>query len=146
MTGDGTGLPPESPIPQAVLAPQSAALASAGSTPAKTGATMARSMARTMRDIDSPSPRSGGRSPRAIRYPTRQALADAVVGLRDARVAIDGASDHGVSEAIYLRDPDGNGLELYWDRPKDAWPRDDEGRIAMFTAPLDVPDLLAELA
>jgi catechol 2,3-dioxygenase len=82
----------------------------------------------------------------AIRYPTRQALADAVVRLRDARVAIDGASDHGVSEAIYLRDPDGNGLELYWDRPKDAWPRDDKGRIAMFTAPLDVPDLLAELA
>jgi catechol 2,3-dioxygenase len=81
----------------------------------------------------------------AIRYPTRRSLAEAVTRLRDARVAIDGASDHGVSEAIYLRDPDENGIELYWDRPKDAWPRDDGGAVAMFTAPLDVADLLSEL-
>jgi catechol 2,3-dioxygenase len=82
----------------------------------------------------------------AIRYPTRKALADAVARLRDAGVAIDGASDHGVSEAIYLRDPDENGIELYWDRPKESWPRDEEGRMTMFTAPLDMPDLLSELA
>jgi catechol 2,3-dioxygenase len=61
-------------------------------------------------------------------------------------VAIDGASDHGVSEAIYLRDPDENGIELYWDRPKESWPRDEEGRMTMFTAPLDMPDLLSELS
>jgi catechol 2,3-dioxygenase len=81
----------------------------------------------------------------AIRYPTRRALADAVARLRDGGVAIDGASDHGVSEAIYLRDPDQNGIELYWDRPQEVWPRDDNGAIAMFTAPLDVPNLLSEL-
>jgi catechol 2,3-dioxygenase len=82
----------------------------------------------------------------AIRYPTRRALADAVTRLRDGGVAIDGASDHGVSEAIYLRDPDENGIELYWDRPREAWPRDEQGGIAMFTAPLDLPDLLSEPA
>ena len=82
----------------------------------------------------------------AIRYPSRRALAEAVARLRDGGVAIDGASDHGVSEAIYLRDPDENGIELYWDRPEDTWPRDDSGAIAMFTAPLDVGDLLSELA
>jgi catechol 2,3-dioxygenase len=81
----------------------------------------------------------------AIRYPTRRALAEAVTKLRDGGVALDGASDHGVSEAIYLRDPDENGIELYWDRPKEAWPRDDDGAVAMFTAPLDLPDLLSEL-
>jgi catechol 2,3-dioxygenase len=80
----------------------------------------------------------------AIRYPTRRALADVVIRLRDGGVAIDGASDHGVSEAIYLRDPDENGIELYWDRPQEAWPRDEQGGIVMFTAPLDVPDLLSE--
>jgi catechol 2,3-dioxygenase len=82
----------------------------------------------------------------AIRYPTRRALADAVNRLREAGVAIDGASDHGVSEAIYLRDPDENGIELYWDRPEDAWPRDERDGIAMFTAPLDVQGLLSELS
>jgi catechol 2,3-dioxygenase len=81
----------------------------------------------------------------AIRYPSRRALAEALTRLRDGGVAIDGASDHGVSEAIYLRDPDENGIELYWDRPEDAWPRDESGGIAMFTAPLDLPDLLSEL-
>jgi len=81
----------------------------------------------------------------AIRYPARAALADAVVRLREAGIAIDGASDHGVSEAIYLRDPDENGVELCWDRPKDAWPTDEDGSVAMFTAPLDVAGLLSEL-
>jgi catechol 2,3-dioxygenase len=57
-------------------------------------------------------------------------------------VPLEGAADHGVSEALYLRDPDGNGLELYWDRPEAAWPRDAQGGLAMFTAPLDLEDLL----
>jgi catechol 2,3-dioxygenase len=102
----------------------------------------------TWHSLGGPPPPSGstGLYHLAIRYPTRRALADAVTRLRDAGVAIDGASDHGVSEAIYLRDPDENGIELYWDRPKEAWPRDEDGAIAMFTAPLDVPDLLSELA
>jgi len=80
----------------------------------------------------------------AILYPTRAALARALVRLRDAGVALDGASDHGVSEALYLHDPDGNGLELYWDRPKNQWPRAEDGTIAMVTAPLDVSTLLSE--
>jgi catechol 2,3-dioxygenase len=63
----------------------------------------------------------------------------------NARYPIDGASDHGVSEALYLSDPDGNGVELYRDRPEDQWPRDPEGNLAMVTRPLDVEDLLAEL-
>ena len=78
----------------------------------------------------------------AILYPTRAALADAVRRLIAADVRVQGASDHGVSEAIYLSDPDGNGLELYWDRPAEEWPRDDEGDLAMHTGPLDVNDLL----
>ena len=84
----------------------------------------------------------------AVRYPTRRALAVALQRLIDHGVALDGASDHGVSEALYLRDPDDNGVELYWDRPEDEWPRDPEepSRIAMFTAPLDLRDLLSELA
>jgi catechol 2,3-dioxygenase len=97
-------------------------------------------------DGSPPPPGTTGLYHVAIRYPTRGALADAVTRLRDGGVAIDGASDHGVSEAIYLRDPDDNGIELYWDRPQDAWPRDDNGAVAMFTAPLDVPDLLSELS
>jgi catechol 2,3-dioxygenase len=92
-----------------------------------------------------PPPQTTGLYHVAIRYPTRHALADAVGRLRDGGVPIDGASDHGVSEAIYLRDPDENGIELYWDRPEDAWPRDEDGGVAMFTAPLDVPNLLSEL-
>jgi catechol 2,3-dioxygenase len=79
----------------------------------------------------------------AIRYPTRAALADAVRRLLEANVRIDGASDHGVSEAVYLRDPDQNGVELYWDRPKEEWPRADRG-VAMFSSPLDLQGLLAE--
>ena len=82
----------------------------------------------------------------AILYPTRADLADALRRLVAADIPLDGASDHGVSEALYLRDPDGNGVELYWDRPKDAWPRDANGGIAMSTKRLDLRDLLAESA
>src|ERR671918_1125824 len=92
-----------------------------------------------------PPPGSTGLFHTAIRYPTRRALADAVIRLRDASVAIDGASDHGVSEAIYLRDPDQNGVELYWDRPREQWPRPADGGIAMYSRPLDLQGLLAEL-
>jgi catechol 2,3-dioxygenase len=81
----------------------------------------------------------------AIRYPTRKALADALRRLGEAGIPLDGASDHGASEALYLRDPDGNGLELYWDRPRDEWPRSADGNVAMFTAPLDLRSLMAEL-
>jgi catechol 2,3-dioxygenase len=80
----------------------------------------------------------------AVRYPSRVALADALRRLIQAEIPLDGASDHGVSEALYLRDPDQNGVELYWDRPRDAWPRDAEGRIAMTTRPLDLEGLLLE--
>lgn len=80
----------------------------------------------------------------AIRYPTRAALADALRRVRDAGIPLDGAADHGVSEALYLRDPDENGVELYWDRPEDRWPRDTAGQLAMFTRPLDLRDLLRE--
>jgi catechol 2,3-dioxygenase len=80
----------------------------------------------------------------AIRYPTRTALADALRRLVDAQIPLSGASDHGVSEALYLRDPDGTGIELYWDRPEEDWPRADDGSVAMFSAPLDVEGLLAE--
>jgi catechol 2,3-dioxygenase len=78
----------------------------------------------------------------AILYPTRTALADALQRLTTARIPLDGASDHGVSEALYLRDPDENGLELYWDRPRDQWPRTADGAIDMYTRPLDIEDLL----
>jgi catechol 2,3-dioxygenase len=80
----------------------------------------------------------------AILYPTRADLADALRRLRSAGIALDGASDHGVSEALYLRDPDGNGLELYWDRAPEDWPRDAVGRLAMVTGRLDLASLLAE--
>jgi catechol 2,3-dioxygenase len=80
----------------------------------------------------------------AIRYPTRAALAKAVRRVVEAGVPLSGASDHGVSEAIYLNDPDRNGIELYWDRPRDEWHRDEEGNLVMFTAPLDLNALLAE--
>lgn len=79
----------------------------------------------------------------AILYPTRAALADALRRVVEANIELDGASDHGVSEALYLRDPDGNGVELYWDRPRDSWPLDDSGMIAMYTRPLDLTDLLS---
>jgi catechol 2,3-dioxygenase len=79
----------------------------------------------------------------AIRYPDRQTLAQAVRAVVDAGVPLSGASDHGVSEAIYLRDPDQNGIELYRDRPRDEWPVADEG-VAMFSQPLDLHGLLTE--
>ena len=78
----------------------------------------------------------------AILYPSRGALAVAARRVYAAGIALDGASDHGVSEALYLRDPDENGVELYWDRPADEWPRDKDGTIAMVTDPLDVEGLL----
>jgi len=80
----------------------------------------------------------------AIRYPTRRALADALRRLAEARVPLEGASDHGVSEALYLHDPDGNGLELYWDRPQEQWPRAADGSVAMVSDPLDLDELIAE--
>jgi catechol 2,3-dioxygenase len=80
----------------------------------------------------------------AILYPTRAELADALRRLIEAKIPLDGASDHGVSEALYLRDPDGNGVELYWDRPKEAWPLTADGKLAMFTRRLDLANLLAE--
>ncbi|MBC7890921.1 MAG: glyoxalase, partial [Sphingobacteriaceae bacterium] len=80
----------------------------------------------------------------AILYPTRASLADALRRLRAANIPLDGAADHGVSEALYLRDPDQNGVELYWDRPSQAWPRDEAGGIAMFTRRLDLEGLLRE--
>ena len=90
-----------------------------------------------------PAPGSTGLYHVAIRYPDRQSLADALRRLVEARVTLDGAADHGVSEALYLRDPDQNGIELYWDRPRDAWPRRPDGSLEMFTHPLDVDALLA---
>jgi catechol 2,3-dioxygenase len=80
----------------------------------------------------------------AIRYPDRRTLADALRRLEAAGVALEGASDHGVSEAVYLRDPDGNGVELYWDRPEGEWPRSPDGQIAMYTKRLDLASLLAQ--
>jgi catechol 2,3-dioxygenase len=81
----------------------------------------------------------------AIRYPDRKALADALRRVLAAGIAVDGASDHGVSEAIYLRDPDQNGVELYRDRPEEEWPRAQDGSFTMIREPLDLQGLLAEL-
>ena len=80
----------------------------------------------------------------AILYPTRATLADALLRLQRAGIRLDGASDHGVSEALYLRDPDENGLELYWDRPQEQWPIDDQGQLAMYTRPLNLAGLVAQ--
>jgi catechol 2,3-dioxygenase len=79
----------------------------------------------------------------AIAYPTRAELADALRRLMRAAIPLGGASDHGVSEALYLRDPDGNGVELYWDRPREKWPRTSTGDLAMITEPLNLDDLLS---
>lgn len=78
----------------------------------------------------------------AILYPTRATLGDALRRLIAAGIALDGAADHGVSEALYLRDPDGNGVELYWDRPPEKWPRTPDGELAMFTRELDLDGLI----
>jgi len=92
-----------------------------------------------------PSPRSTGLFHTAILYPTKKDLAIALKRLIDAKYPLTGASDHGVSQAIYLDDPDGNGVELYWDRPKNEWRFDENGDLLMVTEPLDLKQLL-ELA
>jgi catechol 2,3-dioxygenase len=89
-----------------------------------------------------PPPGTTGLYHLAILYPTRAELADALRRLIEAKIPLEGASDHGVSEALYLRDPDGNGVELYWDRPREQWPRTADGGLAMVTEPLDLKDLL----
>jgi catechol 2,3-dioxygenase len=91
-----------------------------------------------------PPPGSTGLFHAAILYPSRAELAAALHRLLAHGVPIDGAADHGVSEAVYVRDFDGNGLELYWDRPRDQWPRNATGSLAMVTAPLDLRALLAD--
>jgi catechol 2,3-dioxygenase len=91
-----------------------------------------------------PPRRSTGLFHTAILYPTRAALADALRRLIAAKVPLDGASDHGVSEALYLRDPDENGVELYRDRPMEEWPKNPDGSLHMFTKKLDLQDLLRE--
>ena len=92
-----------------------------------------------------PAPGTTGLYHTAILYPTRRLLADALWRVTEARIPLDGASDHGVSEALYLRDPDENGVELYWDRPKELWPRNADGSLEMFTRRLDIEDLMREL-
>jgi catechol 2,3-dioxygenase len=95
--------------------------------------------------------KNGGPAPRntaglfhtAILYPTRKDLAIILKRLIEAKYPLTGASDHGVSEAIYLDDPDGNGVELYWDRPKEQWPLDAAGKLQMITETLDIPGLLS---
>jgi catechol 2,3-dioxygenase len=92
-----------------------------------------------------PPPGTTGLYHLAIRYPDRASLADALSRLVAAKIPISGATDHGVSEAIYLRDPDGNGVELYRDRPQEEWPRAGDGGVAMHNAPFDLQALLAEI-
>src|ERR1041384_5602835 len=89
-----------------------------------------------------PPPGTTGLYPLAVLYPPRAALADALRRLIAADIPLDGASDHGVSEALYLRDPDENGVELYWDRPREQWPRTTDGKLSMFTRALDLYALL----
>jgi catechol 2,3-dioxygenase len=97
------------------------------------------------RNADPAPPHSAGLFHLAILYPERRDLAQALNWLIESNYPIDGASDHGVSEALYLRDPDDNGIELYRDRPRQEWPRTVDGGLAMVTRPLDVDGLLAEL-
>jgi catechol 2,3-dioxygenase len=92
-----------------------------------------------------PPPNCTGLFHLAVVYPERASLADALRRLSAANIPLDGATDHGVSEALYLRDPDENGVELYWDRPKESWPRGPGGELAMFSRPLDLDDLLREM-
>jgi catechol 2,3-dioxygenase len=92
-----------------------------------------------------PAPGTTGLYHVAILYPSRAALGDALRRLRAAGIALEGASDHGVSEALYLRDPDGNGLELYRDRPQAEWPRDREGHLTMTNGPVDLEALVKEV-
>ena len=90
-----------------------------------------------------PAPGTTGLYHVAFLYPTRAELADAVRGVLQAGIPLSGAADHGVSEAVYLHDPDGNGVELYWDKPKERWPHTENGALTMFTAPLDLDGLLS---
>ncbi|MFY0683000.1 MAG: VOC family protein [Balneola sp.] len=93
-----------------------------------------------------PAPRNApGLFHTAILYPQRKDLAEILQRLREYKYPLTGASDHGVSEALYLDDPDGNGVELYWDRPKVQWPTKEDGTLDMYTKPLDIIDLLNEL-
>ncbi len=93
-----------------------------------------------------PSPRgSAGLFHTAILYPTRKDLATILQRLREAEYPLTGASDHGVSEALYLDDPDGNGVELYWDKPEKEWPKKPDGSLEMYTRPLDLGSLLMEI-
>jgi catechol 2,3-dioxygenase len=91
-----------------------------------------------------PPPGTTGLYHTAIVYPTRAALARALQRVLRAQIPLEGAADHGVSQSIYLRDPDDNGVELYWDKPKDQWPRTPDGKLAMFTHSLDLHQLLTE--
>ncbi len=90
-----------------------------------------------------PAPGTTGLYHLAVLYPTRAALADALRRLLAANISLDGAADHGVSEALYLHDPDLNGVELYWDRPESEWPRNPDGSLTMYTRALDLEGLLA---
>ena len=92
-----------------------------------------------------PPPGSTGLYHVAFRYPNRGALAAALRRLKEFSIPLEGAADHGVSEALYLRDPDGNGIELYYDRPWETWPRDPSGELQMYTRPLELNGLMAEL-
>ena len=98
------------------------------------------------KDGSAPDPTATGMYHVAFLYPSRLELAKALRRLLDHGVPLEGAADHGVSEALYLRDPDANGVELYWDRPRSAWPRDAHGEVAMFTRRLDLDELLGELS
>lgn len=98
----------------------------------------------TSKNGPSPPPNATGLFHAAILYPTRADLARALKRLLDHNVPLTGAADHGVSLALYLNDPDGNGLELYWDRPESEWPRDQEGNLQMVTDPLDLETLLQD--
>jgi len=95
------------------------------------------------REGSPPPPGTTGLYHTAILYPTRAALGDALRRVLTARIELAGAADHGVSEALYLRDPDDNGVELYRDRPQEAWPRNADGSLAMYTRPLNLRDLLS---
>jgi catechol 2,3-dioxygenase len=91
-----------------------------------------------------PPPGATGLYHTAIVYPNRTSLADALHRVLQAHIPLDGAADHGVSQSIYLRDPDENGVELYWDKPEDQWPRTSDGKLAMYTRALDLSELLRE--
>ena len=95
-------------------------------------------------DGSPPGPGTTGLYHLAIRYPDRRSLADALRRVATAGIQLEGAADHGVSEALYLRDPDGNGVELYWDRPEAEWPKTADGKLNMFTLRLDLQALWSE--